>query len=86
MTGERRHTVGRDSPAFKVMHLTTVDSSLRYLLRAQLAAVRDRGGEAVGISAPGPDNNLYVHLLAHFTINANGEATANVFNFTADCR
>ncbi len=37
------------------MHLTTVDSSLRYLLRPQLTAVRDRGGDAVGVSAPGPD-------------------------------
>ena len=45
----------RRSPAFKVMHLTTVDSSLRYLLRPQLTAVRDRGGEALGVSAPGPD-------------------------------
>jgi glycosyltransferase involved in cell wall biosynthesis len=43
------------TPAFKVVHLTTVDSSLRYLLRAQLAAVRDGGGEAVGVSAPGRD-------------------------------
>lgn len=38
----------------KVAHLTTVDSSLRYLLHPQLTAVRDLGGEAVGISAPGP--------------------------------
>ncbi|HEY8526431.1 MAG TPA: glycosyltransferase family 4 protein [Acidimicrobiales bacterium] len=38
----------------RVAHLTTVDSSLRYLLRPQLRAVRDRGGEAIGISAPGP--------------------------------
>ena len=43
------------APAFKVVHLTTVDSSLRYLLRPQLTAVRDRGGEVVGVSAPGPD-------------------------------
>jgi glycosyltransferase involved in cell wall biosynthesis len=38
----------------KVAHLTTVDSSLRYLLLPQLRAVRDCGGEAIGISAPGP--------------------------------
>jgi glycosyltransferase involved in cell wall biosynthesis len=42
-------------PAFKVMHLTTVDSSLRYLLLPQLTAVCDCGGEAVGVSGPGPD-------------------------------
>jgi glycosyltransferase involved in cell wall biosynthesis/FMN phosphatase YigB (HAD superfamily) len=38
----------------KVAQLTTVDSSLRYLLYPQLTAVRDRGGDVVGISAPGP--------------------------------
>jgi glycosyltransferase involved in cell wall biosynthesis len=38
----------------KVAHVTTVDMSLRYLLLPQLRAVIDGGGEAVGISAPGP--------------------------------
>lgn len=38
----------------RVAHLTTVDSSLRFLLLAQLEAVIAQGGEAVGISAPGP--------------------------------
>ncbi|HET9610083.1 MAG TPA: glycosyltransferase family 4 protein [Acidimicrobiales bacterium] len=38
----------------KLAHLTTVDSSLRYLLHPQLTAVRDRGGDVLGISAPGP--------------------------------
>lgn len=38
----------------KVAHLTTVDSTLRFLLLAQLKAVIAQGGEAVGISAPGP--------------------------------
>jgi glycosyltransferase involved in cell wall biosynthesis len=37
-----------------VAHLTTVDVSLRFLVRAQLLAVRDAGGTAIGISAPGP--------------------------------
>ena len=37
-----------------VAHLTTVDQSLRYLLLAQLRSVRDLGGTAIGISAPGP--------------------------------
>ncbi len=41
-------------PTLKVAHLTTVDSSLRYLLYPQLTAVRDRGADIVGISAPGP--------------------------------
>lgn len=38
----------------KVAHLTTVDLSLRYLVFSQMLAVRDAGGEAIGISAPGP--------------------------------
>lgn len=37
----------------KVAHLTTVDLSLRYLLHPQLTAIRDLGGDAIGISAPG---------------------------------
>jgi len=37
-----------------IAHLTTVDMSLRFLVLAQLRAVRDRGGRAIGISAPGP--------------------------------
>ncbi|HET8740438.1 MAG TPA: GNAT family N-acetyltransferase [Acidimicrobiia bacterium] len=40
--------------SFRVAHLTTVDLSLRFLVFPQLLAVRDAGGEAVGISAPGP--------------------------------
>lgn len=38
----------------KIAHLTTVDLSLRYLLFPQLRAAVDQGGEALGISAPGP--------------------------------
>jgi glycosyltransferase involved in cell wall biosynthesis len=37
-----------------VAHLTTVDSSLRFLLYPQLRAVLDAGGTAYGISSPGP--------------------------------
>ena len=43
-----------DTPAATVAHLTTTDISLRYLVLAQLRAVRDRGGVPLGISAPGP--------------------------------
>jgi glycosyltransferase involved in cell wall biosynthesis len=45
---------GGDERPLTVAHLTTVDSSLRYLLYPQLTAVRDVGGDSVGISAPGP--------------------------------
>jgi glycosyltransferase involved in cell wall biosynthesis len=53
----------------KVAHLTTVDLSLRYLLYPQLTAIRELGGEVLGISAPGPhadalaaDGMRHVHL------------------------
>jgi glycosyltransferase involved in cell wall biosynthesis len=38
----------------RVAHLTTVDSSLWYLLRPQLLAVNRAGGQAFGVSADGP--------------------------------
>ena len=38
----------------RVAHLTTVDMSLRFLVLPQLQAVTERGGQAIGISAPGP--------------------------------
>ncbi|HMF82907.1 MAG TPA: glycosyltransferase [Acidimicrobiia bacterium] len=38
----------------KIAHLTTVDLSLRFLVFAQLEALRDEGHEVIGISAPGP--------------------------------
>lgn len=38
----------------RVAHLTTVDLSLRFLVFAQLRSIDDLGGEAIGISAPGP--------------------------------
>ena len=63
------------TPAFKVMHLTTVDSSLRYLLRPQLTAVRDRGGESVGVSAPGPDvDSLARDGIRHVPLTASTRA------------
>ncbi len=38
----------------RVAHLTTADVSLRYLVLPQLLAVAEAGGEAIGISGPGP--------------------------------
>ena len=38
----------------RVAHITTVDLSLRFLLLAQLRALRDEGFEVTAISAPGP--------------------------------
>ncbi len=44
----------------RIAHLTTVDSSLRYLVFPQLTEIVARGGTAIGISAPGPDVSFLV--------------------------
>ena len=49
----RRPARNRARP-ITVAHLTTIDLSLRFLVLAQLRSVRDAGGIAIGISAPGP--------------------------------
>ena len=38
------------------------------------------------IIGQGPGNNFLVHENTHLTINANGDVTAFVDNFTADCK
>jgi glycosyltransferase involved in cell wall biosynthesis len=38
----------------KLLHLTTIDASLVYLLLPQLVAFRDSGFDVIGVSAPGP--------------------------------
>jgi glycosyltransferase involved in cell wall biosynthesis/lipopolysaccharide/colanic/teichoic acid biosynthesis glycosyltransferase len=50
--GVRRNTEA--APA-SVVHVTTADISLRYLLLNQLQAIRDAGYDVTGISSPGPD-------------------------------
>lgn len=45
----------RPEPPAAVAHVTTVAQSLRYLLLAQLCALRDHGYGVTGLSSPGPD-------------------------------
>lgn len=66
-----------------VAHLTTVASSLRYLLYPQLTAVRDRGGDALGISAAGDDvEHLQANGIRHVAL---GSSTRSM-NPLADLR
>jgi glycosyltransferase involved in cell wall biosynthesis len=46
----------------RVAHLTTVASSLRYLLAAQLVGALEAGHEVIGISAPGEDVGYLAEL------------------------
>jgi glycosyltransferase involved in cell wall biosynthesis len=66
-----------------VAHLTTVDMSLRFLVLAQLRAVRDRGGRAIGISAPGPwVAELEAEGIEHFPLHSSTRS----MSVTADLR
>src|SRR4051794_10637276 len=66
---------GPDATGFTVAHLTTVDMSLRFLLLAQLRAVRDGGGTAIGISAPGPwVGELEAEGIRHIPLHASTRA------------
>jgi glycosyltransferase involved in cell wall biosynthesis len=73
----------RQASSFTVAHLTTVDVSLWFLLLAQLRAVRDAGGTAIGISAPGP----WVHQLEQEGIRHIAlESSTRAPNVRADAR
>ncbi|MET0399297.1 MAG: hypothetical protein ABW277_21080 [Longimicrobiaceae bacterium] len=37
------------------------------------------------VVGPGPDNNFTVHETFHYTVNANGEVTSEVDNFSVSC-
>src|SRR5689334_23279678 len=66
-----------------VAHLTTVDMSLRFLVLPQLLAVRDRGGRAIGISAPGPwVGELEAAGVEHFPLRSSTRS----MSITADAR
>ena len=66
---------GTGDAGFTVAHLTTVDMSLRFLLLAQLRAVRDAGGTAIGISAPGPwVDDLEREGIRHIPLHASTRA------------
>jgi glycosyltransferase involved in cell wall biosynthesis len=56
----------RTGPRTGVAHVTTAAMSLRYLLRGQMEAIRERGYAVTGVSAPGPDAAvLAAHGIAH---------------------
>jgi len=53
----------------KIAHITTVDTSLRYLMFYQLISLRRAGYEVVGISAPGSDVSwIEAHGIRHIPV------------------
>jgi glycosyltransferase involved in cell wall biosynthesis/ribosomal protein S18 acetylase RimI-like enzyme len=77
----------QDGPAatpFKVAHLTTVDLSLRFLVRPQLLAVKESGGEAIGVSAPGPwVGELETDGIRHVPLTASTRGVSIINDFKA---
>lgn len=67
-------------------------SGTRYVANEQLngievvsgATVFQNSGHLNAISQ-GNEDNLHVHTTIHFTVNANGEVTAESFEFETDC-
>lgn len=58
-----------------VVHLCTVDLSLRHLLLSQLVAFREAGWRVIGMSAPGPDvAMLKDHGIEHVAIKSSTRA------------
>lgn len=78
MSGARL-ALGRRRPPTRtrplLVHLTTVDLSLAYLLLPQLIGFREAGYEVVGVSAPGPHvAQLAAHGIEHIALRRSTRA------------
>ena len=63
---------------------TTADfDSVPSEFTSERTMVLNRVGEDGGLIA---GDDMYIHTLVHVTVNANGVPTADVGNFTAECR
>ena len=83
--------VARSTP--RVVHLTTVDMSLAWLLLPQLIAFQDAGCEVIGVSAPGPHvPDLEAHGIPHVPLHSSTRGAdlradlASAREFTSICR
>ncbi|HUP17836.1 MAG TPA: GNAT family N-acetyltransferase [Acidimicrobiia bacterium] len=64
--------------------MTTVDLSLRFLILPQLRSIVELGGEALGISAPGPwVEDLVVEGIRHLPLNASTRGVAPLRDLNA---
>lgn len=86
-----RYREPRERPL--LVHLTTVDLSLVYLLLPQLVAFRDAGFEVVGVSAPGEHvATLEAHGIRHIPLSRSTRASdlradlATAVQFARICR
>ncbi|MET0554019.1 MAG: glycosyltransferase [Vicinamibacteria bacterium] len=64
-----RSVLERTALRTRVAHVATAAMSLRYLLRGQMEAVRERGYAVTGVSAPGPDAEVLAdHGISHAAV------------------
>lgn len=83
MSASSHHDQTHDA-VLRVAHLTTVDLSLRFLLWPQLLAVRDVGGEALGISSPGPwVDELEEAGIEHLALRSSTRGVSLISDFRA---
>lgn len=68
-------------------------SGTRYIANEQLNGIEVTNGATVfqndgrlNAISQGPEDNLRVHTTIHFTVNANGEVTAEQFEFETECQ
>ncbi len=68
-------------------------SGTRYIANEQLNGIEVTNGATVfqndgrlNAISQGPEDNLRVHTTIHFTVNANGEVTAEQFEFESECQ
>jgi glycosyltransferase involved in cell wall biosynthesis len=68
---------------WRIAHLTTIDTSLEYLLLPLLVAAKEAGAEVLGISAPGPSvPRLAARGIRHVTLSGSTRS----WNLAADIR
>jgi hypothetical protein len=54
-------------------------------IEVQAGATAFQNSGHLNAISQGPEDNLHVHTTIHFTVNANGEVTAESFEFETDC-
>jgi hypothetical protein len=100
-TGEShvlQHSTANDNTGHAVVHINfhlegTGPSGTRYVVNEHVNGTINSGAAGTFTSearlvavAQGSADNLVVHTFIHTTVNANGEVTAQSFEFETDCQ
>ncbi|MFP5246843.1 MAG: hypothetical protein ACLGH0_09120 [Thermoanaerobaculia bacterium] len=92
-----QQATGNPNGAHSLVHINfqlegTSASGTKYVVSEQLNGIEVSGGGFVFQNdghlqaiSQGSEDNLFVSTTIHFTVNANGEVTADQFEFTTEC-